>query len=164
MIIPDIKEFRIQYDEPLRLLRVEWAAGSDMRRFRSAMEQLYQVALRLQVTHGLLDIDTLPDISAYDQIWLGSHWLPKTRQLELKQAIIVLSSGQVYNQQAVETLLFLSRFFIKFDFQFFTQSTPALHWLYGDSPRLSKMLSEWADTYGPSASEVTGPRASYLHD
>jgi hypothetical protein len=164
MIITDIKEFKIQYDESLRLLRVEWAAGSDMRRFRPAMEQLYQVALRLQVTHGLLDIDTLPDISAYDQIWLGSHWLPKTRQMALKQAIIVLSSAQVYNQQAVETLLFLSRLFIKFDFQFFTQSTPALHWLYSDSPRLPEMLSEWADTYGPSDSEVTRPRARYFHD
>ena len=30
MVIVDIKEFNIQYDEPLRLLRVEWAGGHDM--------------------------------------------------------------------------------------------------------------------------------------
>ncbi|RZL13577.1 MAG: hypothetical protein EOO62_07745, partial [Hymenobacter sp.] len=105
MIITDIKEFKIQYDEPLRFLRVEWAAGRDMRRLRAALEQLSQVAIRLQVTHGLLAVDTLPDISAYDQIWLGSQWLPKMAGLSLTQAVIVLSSGKVYNQQAIETLL-----------------------------------------------------------
>jgi len=164
MIITDIKEFKIQYDEPLHLLRVEWAAGPDMRRLRPALEQLYQVAIRLQVTHGLLAMDALPDISAYDQIWLGSQWLPKTGRLPLKQAVIVLPSAKVYNQQAIETLMFLNRHHIKFDFQFFGQAAPALHWLTGDSPRLPGMLSEWAAAYGAGSSEVAEPRARYHHD
>lgn len=154
MIITDIKEFSIQYDEPLHLLRVEWAAGHDMRRLRPALEQLSQLALRLQVTHGLLAIDTLPDISAYDQIWLGSQWLPKLEGLWLKQAVVVLSSARVYNQQAIETLVTLNRSYVKFDFQFFSQSVAAMHWLTNESQRLPDLLAEWDAAFGP-----LGPQA-----
>lgn len=164
MIITDIKELKIQYDEQLHLLRVEWAAGRDMRRLRPALEQLSQVAIRLQVTHGLLAIDTLPDISAYDQIWLGSQWLPKTERLSLKQAVIVLSSGKVYNQQAIETLLTMNRKLVKFDFQFFSQSIAAMHWLTNESRRLPALLTEWEAAFGlagPEAYQITEPRAPY---
>ncbi|RZK17490.1 MAG: hypothetical protein EOO56_17845 [Hymenobacter sp.] len=164
MIISDIKEFKIQYDEPLHLLRVEWAAGRDMRRLRPALEQLLQLAIRLQITHGLLAIDTLPDISAYDQIWLGSQWLPKAERLTLKQAVIALSSGKVYNQQAIETLLMLNRHSVKFDFQFFSQSVPAMHWLTNESWRLPTLLTEWDAAFGPVApdtSQAAEPRVPY---
>jgi len=156
MIISDIKEFRIQYDEQLRLLRVEWAAGHDMRRLRPALEQLQQLAQHLQATHGLLSLSDLPDISAYDQIWLGSQWLPKTERLALKQAVVVLDSKQIYNQQAIETLLTLNRNHVKFDFQFFSQSVAAMHWLTNESRRLPTLLAEWDAAFGPA-----GPQAYY---
>ena len=159
MIITDIKELKIQYDEPLHLLRVEWAAGRDMRRLRPALEQLSQLAIRLQVTHGLLAIDALPDISAYDQIWLGSQWLPKTERLGLKQAVIVLSSGKVYNQQAIETLLMLNRNHVRFDFQFFSHSIAAMHWLTNESRHLPALLTEWEAAYG-----LAGPEAYQLNE
>jgi hypothetical protein len=164
MIITDIKELKIQYDEPLHLLRVEWAAGRDMRRLRPALEQLAQLAIRLHVTHGLLAIDTLPDISAYDQIWLGSQWLPKTERLALQQAVIVLSSGKVYNQQAIETLLSLNRRLVRFDFQFFGQPVAAMHWLTNESRRLPALLAEWEAAFGPVAPEahsLAEPRPPY---
>ncbi|WP_198990612.1 hypothetical protein [Hymenobacter sp. BT559] len=135
-----------------------------MRRLRPALEQLSQVAIRLQITHGLLAIDTLPDISAYDQIWLGSQWLPKTERLSLKQAVVVLSSGKIYNQQAIETLLMLNRNHVKFDFQFFSQSVSAMHWLTNESRRLPALLAEWDSAFGPmepEASQVAEPRAPY---
>jgi len=164
MIITDIKEFKIQYDEPLQLLRVEWAAGSDMRRLRPALEQLYQVATRLAVTHGLLTLDALPDISAYDQIWLGSQWLPRSGQLALKQAVIVLSSAKVYNQQAIETLMALNRRHVAFDFQFFGQNVSAMHWLTNESRRLPALLTEWEAAFGLPGSEASWlaePKAPY---
>lgn len=151
MIINDIKEFNIQYDEPLRLLRIEWAGGHDMRRLRPALEQLHQLAHRLQITHGLLALNNLPDISAYDQIWLGSQWLPKAEGLPLKQAIMVLDSKQVYNQQAIETLIGFGRPQPKFDFQFFRQATAGMHWLTGDSQHLPALLAEWEAAYGSAA-------------
>jgi hypothetical protein len=165
MIIWDIKEFKIQYDEPLQLLRVEWAAGSDMRRLRPALEQLHQLANGLAITHGLISIQGISDISAYDQIWLGSQWLPKTGNLALKQAVIVLSSSQVYNQQAIETILSINRMYIKFDIQFFSHATSAMHWLTLDSGRLPMLLGEWEAAYGSSGEPFTGvaePRARYL--
>lgn len=161
MLITTIKEFKIQYDEPLHLLRVEWVAGRDMRRLRPALEQLYQLANQLQITHGLLAMESLPDISAYDQIWVGSQWLPKTTSLALKQAVIVLSYKQVYNQQAIETLLGLNRLQIKTDFQFFGQSTAAMHWLTGESPRLPELLAEWDDPRSAPATGVAEPRVRY---
>lgn len=164
MIITDIKEFKIQYDEPLHLLRVEWAAGRDMRRLRPALEQLSQLAISLQITHGLLAIDSLPDISAYDQIWLGSQWLPKTERLMLKQAVVVLSSGKIYNQQAIETLFMPNSRLVRFDFQFFGQSVAAMHWLTNESRRLPALLSEWEAAFGPlspETSQAAEPRAPY---
>jgi hypothetical protein len=164
MIIPDIKEFKIQYDEPLRLLRVEWAAGHDMRRLRPALEQLRQLAYRVQASHGLLALSDLPEISAYDQIWLGSQWLPKTERLALRQAVVVLDAKQVYNQQAIETLLVFGRSPVGVDFQFFRQATAGMQWLANDSLRLPALFAEWADAYGAPAaspSEVAEPRPRY---
>jgi hypothetical protein len=151
MVIVDIKEFNIQYDEPLRLLRVEWAGGHDMRRLRPALEQLYQLAHRLQATRALLNLNDLPDISAYDQIWLGSQWLARAERLALRQAVVVLDAKQVYNQQAIETLLVFGRQPQSIDFQFFRQPASAMQWLASDSERLPMLFAEWAAAYGPPA-------------
>lgn len=161
MLITDIKEFKIQYDEPLQLLRVEWVAGHDMRRLRPALEQLYHLAAQLQVTHALLALESLPDISAYDQIWLGSQWLPKTGRLVLKQAVIVLAHRQVYNQQAIETTLTINWPYVKTDFQFFRNSVTAMHWLTGESARLPELLDEWDEPRGAALPGVAEPRATY---
>jgi hypothetical protein len=164
MIISNIKEFKIQYDEPLRLLRVEWAGGHDMRRLRPALEQLHLLAHRLQATHGLLALGNLPDISAYDQIWLGSQWLPKAERLALRHMVVVLDSKQVYNQQAIETLLVFGRPQAAIDFQFFRQAAAGLQWLANDSLRLPFLFAEWADAYGPAAplaDEVAEPLPRY---
>lgn len=164
MIITDIKEFKIQYDASSQLLRIEWAGGPDMRRLRPALEQLRQLANEYVVTHGLLNISSLPDISAYDQIWLGAQWLPKIGKLALQQVVIVLASSQVYNQQAIETILMLNRVHIKFDMQFFTQPIPAMHWLTTESGRLPALLAEWEAAYGPTPPPPAGvaePQAGY---
>jgi hypothetical protein len=164
MIISDIKEFKIQYDEPLRLLRAEWGGGHDMRRLRPALEQLHQLAHRLRATHGLLALGDLPDISAYDQIWLGSHWLPKAERLSLKHIVVSLDAKQVYNQQAIETLLFFGRPQSGIDFQFFRQATAGMQWLANDSQRLPFLFAEWADAYGPPAplgNDVAEPLPRY---
>jgi hypothetical protein len=164
MIIVDIKEFNIQYDEPLRLLRVEWAGGLEMRRLRPALEQLRQLAYRLQPTHALLALNDLPDISAYDQIWLGSQWLPKAERLALRQAVVVLDTKQVYNQQAIETLLGFGRHQPQLDFQFFRQAAAGMQWLANDSVRLPVVFSEWVASYGPAspnASVVAEPLPRY---
>ena len=162
MIIDSIKEFHIQHDMGLRLLRVEWAAGRNMGRLRPALEHLRQLAQRLRITHLLLALDSLPDISPYDQIWLGAEWLPGVVQLRLRQVVLVLASERVYNQHAIETIVETDGPAKGFNLQFFTQVTPALHWLTDDSPRLPALLAEWAAHFGPPPpSEVAEPAATY---
>ena len=164
MIIKQIKEFNVQYDEALHLLRVEWAGDRDMSRLRQAFRQLQQLAIRLRITHALLALDSLPDISAYDQIWLGTHWLPRLQQLPLQQAVVVLSSKQVYNQHAIETMLMMSKISFNTDIQFFTQVLAGLHWLTDGSGRLPALLAEWAAAHGPALPPPRGvsePRAMY---
>jgi hypothetical protein len=164
MIITHIKQFAIQHDESLRLLRVEWIGGHNMRLFRDAFRQLQQVGKDLRIHKALLELNTLPDISAYDQIWLGTNWLPRLQQLPLQQVVIVLGSEQVYNSQAIEMLLTTGRVPFKFDIQIFTQSSPAMHWLTDDSPRLPGLLAAWRAAYGPALPPMRstkGPKAAY---
>ncbi len=166
MIINQIKEFNVQHDEALHLLRVEWAGGRDMSRLRQALRQLQQLAIRLHITHVLLGLDSLPDISAYDQIWLGTHWLPRLQQMPLQQAVVVLSSKQVYNQHAIETMLMMSKINFNSDIQFFTQALAGMHWLTDGSARLPALLAEWVAAYGPALPPLRGlsePRAMYRH-
>lgn len=151
MLFDTIKEFHIQHDEELRFLRVEWAAGRDMRHLRPAKMQLKQLARQLQVTTALLDIDSMPDLTVYDQIWLGTHWMPSVVQLPLRQVVVVMGSKRVYNQQAVEMLLQGFRLFTKFDVQFFTHALPGMQYLLRDSPRLPELLAEWQEGFGGPA-------------
>lgn len=150
MLIESIKELHIQHDESLHLLRVAWAAGRDMSRLRPALERLLRLTDRLRITHVLLALNNLPDLSAYDQIWLGTEWMPSVLRLRLKQVVIVLASEQVYNQHAIETILETDGPFINLNIQFFTQVTPAMYWLTDDSPRLPALLAEWTAAYGPA--------------
>jgi hypothetical protein len=164
MIITHIKQFAIQYDELLRLLRIEWIGGQNMRLFRDAFRQLQQLAKELRITKALLELNTLPDISAYDQIWLGTNWLPRLQQLPLQQAVVVLGSEQVYNSQAIEMLLTMDKVPFSFDIQIFNQSSPAMHWLTDESPRLPALLAAWHTAYGPALPPMrstTGPKAAY---
>lgn len=164
MIKSTIKELHIQHDEQLRMLRVNWAAGHDLRRFQPVLEQLSQLADRLRITHLLIGMENMPEISAYDQIWLGSQWLPKLLRLPLRQVVVVLASGQVYNQHAIETVLMGCVGYTKIDVQFFTQEVTGMHWLLDGVPRLPALLAEWEAAFNPPATlapGMAGPTVRY---
>lgn len=150
MLFRNIRGLNIQHDEALGLLRVEWVEEKSIAYLRPALVQLHLLAKQLQVRHVLLHLDLLPDLPVFDQIWLGTHWMPTVLQLPLQQVVIALSSARVYNLHAIETLLLAFRVFIKFDVQFFTQSLPGLQWLTNHSPRLPELLAEWQDGFGGS--------------
>lgn len=164
MIIKEISELLIQYSEPLSLLRTSWAAGRDMSQFRPTLDRLQVLAQRLGMSRYLLDLEALPDISAYDQQWLATQWLPRVLELPLKQLVIVLSPRRVYNSQVVENLLLVARPFIRFDVQFFSQPVPGLRWLSDYSPLLPELLAEWDTAFGPAGplpGGVAEPRPRY---
>ena len=164
VIITTISDLSLQHDEALGLLRVEWASGQDMRTFRASVEQLLKIAQTLAVRHLLLDMNTFPDISVYDQVWLGVHWMPTLVKLPLERVVLAISRRRVHNQLALDSLISMSRPFIKFDIQFFSAALPGLHWVCDYSDRLPSLLREWHAVHGPGPATpggVSEPRPLY---
>lgn len=149
MLLPDCPDLHLQYDAELALLRVRWADGH-MDNFRNCAQHLLEIGQLWQPRNFLFEMDSLPDISAHDQIWLGRHWVPKVLDLPLERVVFCISNSRVYHQVTIESLLFLVRPFIRFDVQFFGDAEPALRWLTGRSARLPELLAEW-DTHQAAA-------------
>lgn len=150
MIISNISDLSLQYDEALSLLRVEWSSGADMRGFRGSAEQLIALGQQLGVRHLLLNMNTFPDISVYDQMWLGQHWMPGIGQMPLKRVVLVNHRRRLHNQMAIDALIDLARPAIQFDIQYFPQPVAGLHWLSDYSERLPALLAEWDAVHGPN--------------
>ena len=162
VIITSIPDLSLQYDEALSLLRVEWAAGQDMRTFRLSAEQLQRLARQLMVRNILLEMNTFPDISVYDQVWMGANWMPTMVQQPLERLVLVIHPRRVHNQLAIDSLLGISRPSIKFDIQFFSTTVPGLHWLSNYSERIPALLAEWLAVHGPSGPAGPGSLAEPL--
>ncbi|WP_426058376.1 hypothetical protein [Hymenobacter sp. B1770] len=149
----------MQYDEALGLLRIEWASGQDMRIFRTSAEQVLALARQLQTRYILLDMNSFPDISVYDQVWMGSNWMPELVKLPIERLVLAINRRRVHNQLAVDSLIATARPLIKFDIQFFLTTVPALHWLCDYSPRLPMLLAEWNAVHGPNLPSASGNTA-----
>ena len=156
VIINSISDLSLQYDEPLGLLRVEWTSGTDMRTFRSSVEQLLQMSQKLNVRRTLLNINTFPDISVYDQVWLGTNWMPEVVRMNIERVVLVIHRRRVHNQLAIDSLIALARPFIKFDIQYFPQAVAGMHWLNDYSERLPALLAEWDALHGLAAPGIPG--------
>jgi hypothetical protein len=160
VLISNILDFSLQYDEPLGLLRVEWASGADMRNFRASTEQLLQLSYQLGVRNMLLNVNTFPDISVYDQVWLGKYWKVTTVQTNLERLVLVIHRRRVHNQLALDSLIATARPSIRFDIQYFPQLVSGLHWLSDYSERLPALLAEWDGLHGPEAPVPPAPQPS----
>lgn len=163
MIITSIPDFSLQYDEELSLLRVEWATGNDMRNIRASALQLLRLNQELGMRNLLLNMNTFPDISVYDQMWLGTHWMPGVVKLPLERVVIINNRHRIHNQLAIESMLALVRPFIRFDIQFFPNASSGMRWLSDFSPRLPEVIAEWDAVHAPVAEVVLtsmppGPR------
>lgn len=149
MIITSIPDFSLQYDQELSVLRVEWASGDDTRNLRDSALQLLRLDEELGMHNLLLNMNTFPDISVYDQVWLGVHWMPGIVQLPLQRVVLVNNRHRVHNQLAIDSLIGLMRPFIKFDIQFFPTAASGMQWLSDFSPRLPAVLAEWDAVHAP---------------
>jgi len=135
-----------------------------MRGFRSSAEQLLRSTREMGVRHLLLNMNTFPDISVYDQVWLGVHWMPAMVKLPLERVVLAISRRKVHNQLAVDSLIAMSRPFIRFDIQFFPTAAPGLYWLSDYSDRMPYLLAEWEAVHGPALPAPGGlaePRTLY---
>lgn len=167
VIITSISDFSLQYDQPLALLRVEWASGADMRTFRASAEQLLVLSQQLQVLHLLLNMNTLPDISVYDQVWLSTHWMPAVVKSPLERVVLVNHRRRVHNQLAIESLIGHVRASIRFDIQYFPLPESGLLWLSDHSDRMPALQVEWDAVHGPGLpnTRAAEPKSLYRpHD
>jgi hypothetical protein len=166
MIIKTIEEFCIQNNEFLNVARVAWVGGRNMRHFQRAFTRLQRVLTQIGVGRVVLDLNALPDVPVYDQLWLSTSFMPTLVKLPLRQIVVVLTGQRVYNQHVLEGLLAAVAKTIPFDVQFFANAEAAMAWLTDDSPQLPALFSEWGsgcDSAHNAASEVAEPHAFYQH-
>ncbi len=164
MIVSCAKELCLQHDSELDLVRVAWVGGRNMRSFREAFGKLRKLVAKLGVGRLVLDLNMLPDIPVYDQLWLSTVFVPSVLTLPLRQVVIVLAPSNVYNHQVVEGLLLAVQLLIRFDVQFFAKPDAAMQWLTDYSSRLPVLQWEWDQQGGPTppkTDEVAEPRLGY---
>jgi len=143
VIIHTITDFYLQYDEVVNVLRVEWRSGRNIRQLRRSAGQLLLLLQQLAVRRLLIDMDSVPDLSVDDEVWLGTHWMPGLVVLPLERLVLVLDSGQTHNQLAINALHSLVQPAIRFDAQYFSDTKSAMGWLTDDSDRLPALAAEW---------------------
>ena len=150
MLLPNHHpSLRMQYDEALALLRAEWVPGGPPQQYQAALIQLLRAAQVRTVRHCFLDMPDMPDISVYDQVWLGANWMPAIVKLPLERVVLAIHRRRVHNQLAIDSLLAMFRGFIRFDIQYFPQPQPGMQWLSDHSERLPALLAKWEAVYGP---------------
>ncbi|MGY3088438.1 hypothetical protein ACVWYF_001471 [Hymenobacter sp. UYAg731] len=153
----------MQFDEQLSLLRIEWASGADTRTLRQSAGQLLALDRELGVRNFLLNMNTFPDISVYDQVWLGVSWMPGIMKLPLERVVLVNHRHRVHNQLAIDSLLGMFRSIIKFDIQYFPHPEAGLEWMTDHSARLPEIQAEWDAVFGPGPVPAGGPEAPHRH-
>jgi hypothetical protein len=90
--------------------------------------------------------------------------MPALVKLPLERVVLALHRRRVHNQLAVDSLIAMSRPFIKFDIQFFPANISAMRWLSDYSERLPDLLAEWDGVFGPDLgpAALAQPKPGYL--
>jgi hypothetical protein len=143
LIISSIPDFRLQHDELLGLLRLEWITDVGMASLRTSAAQLLEVVRQLAVRTLLLDMNTVPNISVADELWLGTHWMPAIVQLPLQHLVLAIDGSRVHNQLVIDALHDLVQPAIRFESHYFSDADSAMHWLTDGTGRLPALQAEW---------------------
>lgn len=144
MLHQSIPAFCLQTDTESGLLRIEYQPGSGSGLRRPDVTALLALAHEYAIRHLLIDMRTIPLLTVYDELWLGTHFMPALVAMPLQRLVLIIGSHQTYHQLAVDALHDLVKPAIRFDAQYFDDPTTALGWLTDDSPRVPALLSEWA--------------------
>ena len=124
--------------------------------FREAASCLVDLAQRHSTLRLLLELNDLPDLPVYDQLWLSTTLLPRVMALPVRQVVIILAGQRIYNRHVLESLLTQYQNQVRCDIQFFAQAEAALDWLISNPSRISSLLAEWEEA-PPAGAAV--PRA-----
>jgi hypothetical protein len=140
VLLRHILDFCLQYDQALRILRLEWVSGADVRGLRTSARKLLALLEELPVHHLLLDMNTVPDLPLADQLWLGKHWMP----------------GLVASQLAIDALHDLVQPAIRFESHYFSDSASAFDWLADNSEQLPALVAEWDARHASASPSAEG--------
>ncbi len=88
-------------------------------------------------------MNTVPNISVADQLWLGAYWMPGLVQLPLENLVLAIDQTRVHNQLAIDALHDLVQPAIRFASHYFPDSESAVRWLAEGTNRLPALLAEW---------------------
>lgn len=131
-------EFRLSYAPDLRGVVMVWRGYHTTAAFRALNEQVLAALISHRATRILCDIRHFLLISAEDQYWLSSHWLPRAIAAGLSRCAIV-TPLYFFNRVAVGAVverLDTSQVRV----EYFEDVEPARAWLRQDADALPPSL------------------------
>ncbi|SDX36948.1 hypothetical protein [Hymenobacter psychrophilus] len=149
MLHQHIPSFCLQTDPGSGLLRVQYQMGAESVLRRQEVTALLRLAGGYAVRRLLIDMRTVPLLSVYDELWLGTHFMPALVALPLERLVLIVGSHQTYHQLAIDALHDLIKPAIRFDAQYFDDPETALYWLTDDGPQVPALLAEWTNRPAP---------------
>ena len=152
MILSRYANLAIQYDEALALLRFQWRNPYSLEQYRDAIGYTDTLMRDFRIKRVITDMRGLPTLTMGDQMWLATSWFPRVVKRELEFGALIMLDGNVYNQMAAESVVFLSKAFIRFDLQYFADVPSALDWITQSAAAVPALQQEWEQAYGPDES------------
>ena len=144
MILSRYENLAIQYDEALSFLRFQWRGSYS----RPAIDYVYTVIRDYYVKRVVTDMRGLPGIGIAEQTWLATSWFPRIIKENVECGALIMLDGNVYNQMVAESVIYLSKAFIKFDLQYFSDLPSALDWVTQSAAAVPALQQEWEQAYG----------------
>lgn len=132
-------EFRLSYAPDLPAVVMVWRGYHTTAAFRALNEQVLAALISHRATRILCDIRHFLLISAEDQYWLSSNWLPRAIEAGLCRCAIV-TPLYFFNRVAVGAVverLDTSQVRV----EYFEDVEPARAWLRQDSARPSPLMT-----------------------
>ena len=152
MILSRYDNLAIQYDEALSFLRFQWRNPYSLEQYRDAIGYTETLIRDFRIKRVITDMRGLPTLTMADQMWLATSWFPRVVKLELEFGALIVLDNHLYNQMVAESVVFLSRAFIRFDLQYFADAPSALDWVTQSAATVPALQQEWEQAYGSEES------------
>ena len=148
MILSRYDNLVIQYDEALALLRFQWRNPYSLEHYRDAIGYTDTLMRDCRIKRVITDMRGLPTLTMADQMWLATSWFPRVVRRELEFGALIVLDNHLYNQMVAESVIFVSKAFIKFDLQYFSDVPSALDWVTQSAATVPALQQEWEQAYG----------------
>lgn len=143
MLLPPVDALHVQHDQARRLLRFQWLDSMNLR-LRAGLVYGRDLVVAHKPAHILVDFNGLPQLTVQEELWMSVNWLPAIAAQPIRMVALVYSDvGHLHNQMAAETLLWLGRHLIGFQYQVFHDVPAALFWLTNSDEAVEQLQAEW---------------------